>query len=98
VQVCKEYLLGLLIESTRRDIGSGDPKRAVELACYFTHCQLQSVHLVFALKTAMIQAFKLRNFGTAKVLAERLLEQGPPAQFADSVFFNNIGKQNHCSR
>jgi coatomer subunit alpha len=97
IEVCKEYLLGLLIESTRRDIGASDPKTGVELACYFTHCQIQSIHLVFALKTAMIQAFKLRNFGTAKTLAQRLLEQGPPSQFVESVFEFNLGKQNYCS-
>jgi coatomer protein complex subunit alpha (xenin) len=34
--------------------------RALELAAYFTHCNLQPAHLMLALKTAMASAFKVR--------------------------------------
>ena len=85
IGVCREYLVGLATETSRKEIATSDPKRGVELAAYFTHCKLQSAHLVFALRAAMIQAFKLRNFATAKSFASRLLELGPPAQFIDSV-------------
>lgn len=86
--------MGLATEAERKDLGAADPKRAVELAAYFTHCQLQPIHLVFALKAAMVQAFKLRNFGTAMGMARRLLEQGPPPQFVDIVTVFNLGQEN----
>lgn len=91
VVVCREYLLGLKTESTRREIGpDSDSKRALELACYFTHCQLQPVHLQLAIRVAMVAAFKLRNFGTALMLARRLLELGPPQALAQTVTLNSI--------
>ena len=86
ITVCREYLLGLALETARRDLGNdNDPKRALELASYFTHCQLQTVHLQLAIRLAMMQAFKMRNFGTAKGFALRLLEQGPGAQVASAA-------------
>ena len=62
-----------------------DPKRSVELASYFTHCQLQPVHLQLCIRSAMLLAFKLNNFGTALSFAQRLLELGPSANVAASV-------------
>jgi coatomer protein complex subunit alpha (xenin) len=95
ISVCREYLLGLALETARRDLGNdNDPKRALELAAYFTHCQLQPVHLQLAIRLAMVQAFKMRNFGTAKGFALRLLEQGPVPQVASSA--NKILQ--HCEK
>lgn len=95
ITVCREYLLGLSLETARRDLGNEkDPKRALELAAYFTHCQLQTVHLQLAIRLAMVQAFKMRNFGTAKGFALRLLEQGPVPQVASSA--NKILQ--HCEK
>ena len=37
---------------------AADVKRSLELAAYFTHCNLQPAHLMLALKTAMALAFK----------------------------------------
>lgn len=87
-------MIGLALETARRDLGSENPKRAVELAAYFTHCQLQVVHLQLAIRLAMVQAFKMRNFGTAKGFALRLLEQGPAPQVAASA--NKILQ--HCEK
>ncbi|KAJ3302375.1 hypothetical protein HDV03_005016 [Kappamyces sp. JEL0829] len=95
IVVCREYLLGLAMETTRKELGNDqDPKRAIELAAYFTHCQLQTVHLQLAIRLAMVQAFKMRNFGTARGFAQRLLEQGPSPQVAASA--NKILQ--HCER
>jgi coatomer protein complex subunit alpha (xenin) len=45
------------------EIGEADPARQLELAAYFTHCNLQPSHLLLALKTAMATAFKCKvNF------------------------------------
>lgn len=44
VKICREYLVGLLLESARKDLSRDSPdsaKRNVEMAAYFTHCELQ---------------------------------------------------------
>lgn len=88
IQICREYSMGLAIEQQRRSITASDPnntKRALELAAYFTHCQLQTPHLQLALRQAAKQAFKLKNFNTAAQFSTRLLELAPPKKIADEV-------------
>ncbi|CEP17782.1 hypothetical protein [Parasitella parasitica] len=88
VQICREYALGLAIEQQRRSVTANDPndtKRALELAAYFTHCQLQTPHLQQALRQAAKQAFKLKNFNTASQFCTRLLELAPPKKIADEA-------------
>jgi len=75
IGVCREYLLGIRLELTRRD--SKDENRKVELAAYFTHCNLQTPHLTLSLMSAMTAAYKINNFQTAASFAKRLLDLGP---------------------
>ncbi|KAJ3074096.1 hypothetical protein HDU98_012124 [Podochytrium sp. JEL0797] len=79
--VSREYILGLKMELFRRD-PSTEPKRAIELAAYFTHCQLQPAHLQLVLSSAMTAAYKYKNFNTACQFARRLLEMGPSQAMA----------------
>ena len=51
-----------------------DPVRSTELSAYFTHCNLQPMHLLLALRAAMGTAFKNKNFIVAASFARRLLE------------------------
>jgi len=62
-----------------------DQKRLCEMAAYFTHCNLQPVHLILTLKTAQSLFFKLKNFKTAASFARRLLEMGPKPEIAQQV-------------
>lgn len=55
------------------------------MAAYFTHCNLQPVHMVLVLRTALNLFFKLRNFKTAAGFARRLLELGPKPEVAQQV-------------
>lgn len=80
--VAREYIVGLKMELARKEILESDPKRAVELAAYFTHCQLQPAHLQLSLRSAMLLAYKIKNFGLAILFAKRLLELGPAPQVA----------------
>ena len=57
-----------------------DPKRAAELAAYFTHAKMQPGHVVLSLRSAMTQFYKLENFATAAIFARRLLEMNAPAK------------------
>jgi len=71
--VCREYITSIRIKGAMSEAAS-DPVRATELSAYFTHCQLQPIHLVLALRSAMGTAFKHKNFIVAAGFARRLLE------------------------
>jgi coatomer protein complex subunit alpha (xenin) len=59
--ICREYLTGILLETTRKE--EKDGKRAAALAAYFSHCKLQPKHIVFVLRTAMKEShFFFRSF------------------------------------
>jgi coatomer protein complex subunit alpha (xenin) len=72
LDVCREYLTALRIKAKMGE--TQDTARSLELAAYFTHCNLQPSHLMLALKNAMASAFKAKNFINAASFARRLLE------------------------
>lgn len=46
IDICREYLVGLLLETARKELPKDsieNAKRNAEMAAYFTHCQLQPV-------------------------------------------------------
>jgi len=73
LEICREYITAIRIKAAIAEAGS-DPVRSTELAAYFTHCNLQPVHLLLALRSAMAAAFKSKNFIVAASFARRLLE------------------------
>lgn len=86
--LCREYILGLLIEIARREVAADDVKRNLELAAYFTRVQLQTQHRVNALQVAMTQSFKNKNFASASFFAGELLKlvsSGPRADQASKL-------------
>lgn len=88
IGIAREYILGLMIETARKELPVSDPtafKRNVELAAYFTHCELQPAHSLLSLQVAMAQAYKAKCFATAAIMIRRLLELGPPPQLAQKV-------------
>jgi coatomer protein complex subunit alpha (xenin) len=72
LDVSREYITALRIKAAMGE--TSEPTRSLELAAYFTHCNLQPAHLMLALKTAMASAFKAKNFINAAGFAKRLLE------------------------
>ena len=76
VAIAREYNLGLRCELERKAVAEADPKRAAELAAYFTHARLQPAHTVLALRAAMVLHFKAGNLACAAGFAARLLEVG----------------------
>lgn len=75
LDVSREYLIALQLKTALDEANAaGDIARSLELAAYFTHCNLQPSHLVLALKTAMAAAFKNKNFINAASFARRILE------------------------
>lgn len=89
--MAREYLLGVSIELERRHVAQADPdnvKRSLELAAYFTHCQLQPPHLQIALRSAIGVFAKANNHATAAKLARRLLELNPDPKIVAQVCNN----------
>ena len=74
--IAREYAAALRIEMKRKELKE-DPVRNAELAAYFTHSQLQPIHLSLSLRSAMSIFFKLKNFNTAAGFCRRLLELSP---------------------
>lgn len=88
VETCREYILGMRLNLARKDLSGDDSiKRGLEMAIYFTHCKMESVHLSLALHSAMKAMHKAKNYATAYLLAVRLLELNPSPQIAQTVNF-----------
>ena len=73
LSLARDYNIAMRCELKRRECKE-DPQRSAELAAYFTHCNLQRVHLALSLRSAMTAFFKLKNFNTCATFARRLLE------------------------
>ncbi len=88
LNICKEYVLALQMEIVRKDLPKGtieEQLRVCELSAYFTHCNLQPVHEILTLRTAVNLFFKMKNYRTASSFARRLLELGPRPEVAQQA-------------
>jgi coatomer protein complex subunit alpha (xenin) len=88
VTTTREYLLGVSIELERRRVAQEDPEnvgRGLELAAYFTHCQLQPTHLQIALRSAMQVFTKAGNARSAAKFARKLLDLNPDPKVVSLV-------------
>ncbi|MGH0185473.1 UNVERIFIED_CONTAM: hypothetical protein FKN15_018129 [Acipenser sinensis] len=88
ITICREYIVGLTMEVERKKLPKEtleQQKRLCEMAAYFTHCNLQPVHMILVLRTALNLFFKLKNFKTAAGFARRLLELGAKPEVAQQV-------------
>uniref|UniRef100_A0A2M3YZ37 Coatomer subunit alpha n=1 Tax=Anopheles braziliensis TaxID=58242 RepID=A0A2M3YZ37_9DIPT len=86
--ICREYVVGLQMETERKILPKTtqeEQKRICELAAYFTHVNLQPVHQILTLRTALNLFFKLKNYKTAASFARRLLELGPRPEVAQQT-------------
>lgn len=68
------------------------PLSVHQMAAYFTHSNLQPVHMILVLRTALNLFFKLKNFKTAATFARRLLELGPKPEVAQQVDGNSFSE------
>ncbi len=71
-QICREYVTAIRIKILIAE--TEDPARSMELSAYFTHCNLQPMHILLALRLAMALCFKNKNYITSAGMAQRLLE------------------------
>lgn len=88
LKICKEYIVGSQMELYRKELPKttlDNQKKNCELAAYFTHVELQPVHQILTLRTAVNVFFKLKNYKTAASFARRLLELGPRPDVAQQA-------------
>lgn len=88
LSICREYIVGLKMETTRKGLPNDtieQRKRHCEMAAYFSHCNIQPVHQILTLRTALNMFFKLKNYKTAASFARRLLEMGPRPEVAQQA-------------
>jgi coatomer protein complex subunit alpha (xenin) len=69
--ICREYVTAMRLELARKD---ADATRQAALSAYFTHCKLQSIHLILFLKLAIKCSYTIKNFKTTGGLCRRILE------------------------
>lgn len=88
IEICREYILGLKMETARKihpKVTIQDQQRVCEMIAYFTHCNLQPIHQILTLRTAVNTFFKFKNYKTARSFARRLLELGPRPEIAQQM-------------
>lgn len=85
LSICREYLIALSIEIARKEIKEDNPSRSAELAAYFTHCNLQPIHILLSLQSAMTVAFKVENYQTTLSFARRVLDLNPNEKIAQKA-------------
>uniref|UniRef100_A0A6A7FQ53 Coatomer subunit alpha n=1 Tax=Hirondellea gigas TaxID=1518452 RepID=A0A6A7FQ53_9CRUS len=72
LKICREYVTALRLLKQRKQ--ESDPVKQMELACYFTLCSLQPIHIYIGLLHAVKLGRKIENYRTTAVLCRRLLE------------------------
>ncbi|CAH8625441.1 unnamed protein product [Schistosoma guineensis] len=88
INICREYIVGLSMEMTRKSMPKDtitEQIRNAELACYFTHCRLETPHLILTLRTALNLLYKLKNYRSAATMARRLLDLAPSLEVAQQT-------------
>lgn len=88
-----EYAVAMSIELARRKLGSPDEvakdpetlKRSLELSAYFTIPKIEVPHRQLVLGSAMQQAFRAKNYGSALSFANRILANGGSSRIVENV-------------
>ena len=81
-----QYILGLGMEVRRKELSPDSAiQRIAELSAYFAICPLAPAHQMLALRSAMLFAFKVKNFSHAAYFAQRLVALKPQAQVEQQV-------------
>lgn len=88
-----EYAVAMSIELARRKLGTPDEvtknpetlKRSLELSAYFTIPKIEVPHRQLVLGSAMQQAFRAKNYGSALSFANRILANGGSSRIVENV-------------
>ncbi|AFZ79038.1 coatomer subunit alpha, putative [Theileria equi strain WA] len=75
VDQCRIYILAMILELERERLSNIDPRRSLELAAYFTCCDMQPRHRYLALRRTIGLMWKAQNYISASALVKRLLSE-----------------------
>ncbi|GFE55051.1 coatomer subunit alpha [Babesia ovis] len=75
IEQCRIYVTAMLLEAEREKLADVDTKRSLELAAYFSCCNMLPQHQYLVLRRTMGIMWKAQNYTTAKKLITRLLSQ-----------------------
>lgn len=76
MQICREYLVGLLMDNSRKELPTTELVRKLEMAAYYTHCELQPVHKILTLRIAITQFGNNNLWKTCASFCRRCIELG----------------------
>jgi coatomer protein complex subunit alpha (xenin) len=73
VRICLDYLVALRCELIKKTNNITDPQRVLELSLYMCLPNMQPRHRILALRAAMSQAYKTKNFIYAAYCAKKIV-------------------------
>jgi len=87
INICIEYIMCTRLELQRKEILASNPAdvRVLELAAYMTLCNLQPIHRVLTLRSAMITAYKMKNFVTTAHFCRRVFDLQSTAEISPEL-------------
>ncbi|KAK1937599.1 WD domain, G-beta repeat domain containing protein [Babesia divergens] len=75
IDQCRVYVTAMLLEAERERLAESDIRRSLELAVYFSCCDLLPQHRYLVLRRTMGIMWKAQNYVTAAKLVRRLMAQ-----------------------
>lgn len=74
----RNYVIGLLLELRKKEIGDAQLAQAIDLSVLFTRVPLKPEHHLLSLRAALVQSYKASAYRTAALIARRLLSLPAP--------------------
>ncbi|KAK1443890.1 coatomer WDAD alpha [Babesia gibsoni] len=75
IDMCRIYITAMLLESEREKLANSDIRRSLELAAYFSCCDMLPQHRYLVLRRTMGIMWKAQNYITAAKLVTRFMAQ-----------------------
>ncbi|CDR93919.1 WD domain, G-beta repeat domain containing protein, putative [Babesia bigemina] len=75
IDQCRIYVTAMLLEGERERLAETDTRRSLELAAYFSCCNLLPQHQYLVMRRTMGIMWKAQNYKTAARIVTRLLSQ-----------------------
>ncbi|ORM41771.1 Coatomer subunit alpha-1 [Babesia sp. Xinjiang] len=75
IEQCRIYITAMILEAEREKLADIDIRRSLELAAYFSCCNMLPQHQYLVMRRTMGIMWKAQNYTTAAKLIKRLLAQ-----------------------
>ena len=74
----RNYIVGLLVELKRKEVGESNMAQAIDLSVLFTRVALKPEHHLLSLRATLALAYKAAAYRTAALVARRLVSLSAP--------------------